>query len=118
MRRKIIARQKQQAYAQGEDGKPAIRLRSERQFVPVKPGQIEADNRDQQDMGVEFAVESKAGELKQRPGETDRQHGCANGQLTELPPEQRREHCGLGGNRRFMGFRMRFQKMGEWNGWR
>ncbi len=109
-----IAHQKQQTCGERGAGQSAIRLGVGRQLVPVDPCQVETDQRNQEDVGVQFALEGKANEPGQGYGEAARQDDRASGQETELAPEQGGECRGLGCGRRIRSVAMWVQGLEKW----
>src|ERR1035441_3582793 len=107
MKRKKVSGEEKKAGGEREGGEFAAGLGVGGQGVLFEPGQVEADEGDQEDVGIEVAMESKAGEAKQRLGKTGRQDHGANGQETELAPEQRGEPSRLSGGRGAGGLRVR-----------
>src|ERR1017187_1622761 len=109
MKRKKVSGEEKKAGGEREGGEFAAGLGVGGQGVLFEPGQVEADEGDQEDVGIEVAMESKAGEAKQRLGKTGRQDHGANGQETELAPEQRGDRSRLTGGRRTGGLGLRIQ---------
>ena len=105
----IIAHQKQQTCGEREAGQSAIRLGVGRQLVPVDPCQVETDQRNQEDVGVQFALEGKANEPGQGYGEAARQDDRAGGQEEKLAPEHGGERRDLSCGRRIRSVAMGFQ---------
>jgi len=116
----------EQTGGEGKRGELAVALGEERHRIPphpfrrgegrgegsdsglrganLEPGQVEADEGDQEDVRIELAMEGKPGKGKQRFGEADRQDHAANRQKPELASEQRGECAWADGGRGGDGF--------------
>ena len=85
--RKKVSGEEEEAGGEREGGEFAIGLGIRWQGVLFQPSQVKADERDQENVGIQLAVEREAGEGEQRLGETGRQDHGAKGQAAELTPE-------------------------------
>ena len=94
----------EQTGGEGKRGELAVGLRIRGHGILFEPGEVQADEGDQEDVGIELAMEGKPGEGKQRLGEADRQDHGANRQKPELASEQRGERAWADGDRGGDGF--------------
>jgi len=68
-------------------GELTVGCRVVAELVLLSPCQVQADERDQENIGIDFTVECETDKGKKRRGEAQHQHGCANRERAQLARE-------------------------------